>query len=52
MGGRLAPPREELMNPAYAQKADKSDLWWRNMLENPSTVQLNHRVLVSPGHGL
>ncbi|KAF8609258.1 cytochrome oxidase assembly [Ceratobasidium sp. AG-I] len=45
MGGRLAPPREELMNPVYAQKSDKSDLWWRNMLENPSTVQLNHRVL-------
>ncbi|KAG8714358.1 Cytochrome c oxidase assembly protein cox15 [Ceratobasidium sp. 395] len=45
MGGRLAPPREELMNPVYAQRADKSDLWWRNMLENPSTVQLNHRVL-------
>jgi cytochrome c oxidase assembly protein subunit 15 len=47
MGGRLAPPRAELMNPAYAQKEDKSDLWWRNMLENPSTVQFNHRVLVS-----
>ncbi|KAB5594031.1 Heme A synthase [Ceratobasidium theobromae] len=45
MGGRLAPPREELMNPAYAKREDKSDLWWRNMLENPSTVQLNHRVL-------
>ncbi|EUC66682.1 electron transfer protein [Rhizoctonia solani AG-3 Rhs1AP] len=45
MGGRLAPPRDELMNPAYAKKEDKSDLWWRNMLENPSTVQLNHRVL-------
>jgi cytochrome c oxidase assembly protein subunit 15 len=47
MGGRIAPPREELMNPAYAQREDNSDLWWRNMLENPSTVQLNHRVLVS-----
>lgn len=45
MGGRLAPPRDELMNPAYAKKEDKSDLWWRNMLENPSTVQFNHRVL-------
>lgn len=48
MGGRLAPPRNELMNPVYAQREDKSDLWWRNMLENPSTVQLNHRVLVCP----
>ncbi|QRV76640.1 cytochrome C oxidase assembly protein COX15 [Ceratobasidium sp. AG-Ba] len=45
MGGRLAPPREELMNPVYAKRADKSDLWWRNILENPSTVQFNHRVL-------
>ncbi|TDL29779.1 COX15-CtaA-domain-containing protein [Rickenella mellea] len=45
MGGRLAPPTDELMNPAYAKQADKSDLWWRNLLENPSTVQFDHRVL-------
>ena len=33
------------MNPAYARREDKSDMWWRNMFENPSTVQFNHRVL-------
>lgn len=47
MGGRLAPPGDELMNPAYAKSPDQSDLWWRNLLENPTTVQFDHRVLVS-----
>jgi hypothetical protein len=47
MGGRLVPPRDELMAPVYAQSPDKSDLWWRNILENPTTVQFDHRVLVS-----
>jgi cytochrome c oxidase assembly protein subunit 15 len=46
MGGQLVPPKDELLNPAYATKADKSDLWWRNVLENPTTVQFDHRVLV------
>ncbi|KAF9468898.1 cytochrome oxidase assembly [Collybia nuda] len=45
MGGRLAPPGDELFDPAYAKKADKSDLWWRNIFENPTTVQFDHRVL-------
>ncbi|KAK7470956.1 Cytochrome c oxidase assembly protein cox15 [Stygiomarasmius scandens] len=44
MGGRLAPPRDELMSPAYAQKPDGSDKW-RNIFENPTTVQFDHRVL-------
>lgn len=47
MGGRLAPPTDELFDPAYAKNVDKSDLWWRNMFENPTTVQFDHRVLVS-----
>ena len=47
MGGRLAPPSDELFSVAYAKSADRSDLWWRNMLENPTTTQFNHRVLVS-----
>lgn len=46
MGGQLIPPRDELLNPAYATRSDKSDLWWRNLLENPTTVQFDHRVLV------
>ena len=47
MGGRLAPPADELFDTAYAKKADGSDLWWRNILENPTTVQFDHRCLVS-----
>ena len=47
MGGRISPPKNELFDPAYAKKEDKSDLWWRNVLENPTTVQFNHRCLVS-----
>ena len=47
MGGRLSPPTDELFDPAYAKQEDKSDLWWRNILENPITVQFNHRCLVS-----
>lgn len=45
MGGRLSPPADELFDPAYAKKEDKSDLWWRNILENPTTVQFDHRCL-------
>ncbi|KAF8592479.1 COX15-CtaA-domain-containing protein [Ramaria rubella] len=47
MGGRLAPPKEELFSPAYAKRADGADLWWRNMLENPTTVQFDHRLLAT-----
>ena len=47
MGGRLTPPKDELFDPAYAKEEDRSDLWWRNVLENPITVQFNHRCLVS-----
>ncbi|KAF8528921.1 cytochrome oxidase assembly [Hysterangium stoloniferum] len=45
MGGRLAPPVDELFSPAYAQSADQSDMWWRNIFENPTTVQFDHRLL-------
>lgn len=45
MGGRLVPPTDELMDPAYAVRSDKRDLWWRNIFENPTTVQFDHRVL-------
>lgn len=44
MGGRLSPPKDELFDPAYAKREDGSDLW-RNVLENPITVQFNHRCL-------
>ncbi|KAI0996909.1 Electron transfer protein 1 [Podosphaera aphanis] len=45
MGDGLHPPKDELLDPSYCQKSDQSDLIWRNMLENPSTVQLDHRAL-------
>ncbi|OJA07700.1 hypothetical protein AZE42_01863 [Rhizopogon vesiculosus] len=45
MGGRLAPPMDELFSFAYAKNDDGSDVWWRNIFENPTTVQFDHRVL-------
>ncbi|KAK0468015.1 electron transfer protein 1 [Desarmillaria tabescens] len=45
MGGRIAPPSDELFNRDYCKSPDGSDLWWRNILENPTTVQFDHRVL-------
>ncbi|KAG6899770.1 hypothetical protein C0993_006996 [Termitomyces sp. T159_Od127] len=47
MGGRLVPPTDELFSSAYAKSADKLDLWWRNIFENPTTVQFDHRVLAT-----
>jgi cytochrome c oxidase assembly protein subunit 15 len=48
MGEGIIPPLPELYDPArYARRTDLSDGWWRNMLENPTTVQFDHRVLVS-----
>jgi cytochrome c oxidase assembly protein subunit 15 len=45
MGLGLTPPKSELFDPRYSRHSDHSDLWWRNMLENPSLVQLDHRIL-------
>ncbi|AQZ12317.1 COX15 (YER141W) [Zygosaccharomyces parabailii] len=45
MGDNWVPPKRELMDPNFARKENKQDMWWRNMLENPTTVQLNHRIL-------
>ncbi|EGS19819.1 putative cytochrome c oxidase assembly protein [Thermochaetoides thermophila DSM 1495] len=47
MGTGLAPPKSELFDPFYSRKEDRSDLIWRNMLENPSLVQLDHRILAT-----
>lgn len=47
MGTGFHPPKSELFDPFYSRKEDHSDLFWRNMLENPSTVQLNHRCLAT-----
>ncbi len=45
MGNGLHPPKSELFQKFYSRREDGSDIWWRNMLENPTTVQLDHRVL-------
>lgn len=47
MGTGFAPPKSELFSSFYSRKEDGSDIWWRNMLENPSTVQLDHRILAT-----
>ncbi|PPR02446.1 hypothetical protein CVT24_001995 [Panaeolus cyanescens] len=47
MGGRIAPPMDELFSTAYSKVEDKSDIWWRNIFENPTTVQFDHRVLAT-----
>ncbi|BGP16413.1 Cytochrome c oxidase assembly protein cox15 [Rhodosporidiobolus nylandii] len=44
MGGALHPPAAELNKDFYCRKADKSDRW-RNLTENPTTVQFDHRML-------
>lgn len=45
MGEGFAPPKAELFADNYSRLEDKSDRWWRNMLENPALVQLDHRIL-------
>lgn len=47
MGVGLTPPKSELFDKFYSRDPDQRDLIWRNMLENPSLVQLNHRILAT-----
>ena len=47
MGLDWTPPRSELFSDFYSHTPDKSDIWWRNALENPSLVQLDHRILAT-----
>ena len=47
MGLGLTPPKNELWDTFYSHVPDHSDLWWRNMLENPSLVQLDHRIMAT-----
>ena len=47
MGVGLTPPKSELFSDFYSHIADGSDIWWRNPLENPSLVQLDHRILAT-----
>ncbi|EJT97700.1 COX15-CtaA-domain-containing protein [Dacryopinax primogenitus] len=61
MGGRLIPPGEELVRPEFSQvrikhtrkdsngaqsvHIEELDQPWRNIFENPTTVQFDHRAL-------
>ncbi|QIX02001.1 hypothetical protein AMS68_007518 [Peltaster fructicola] len=47
MGQGLLPPKSEMLDPFYSRHESRSDLLWRNMLENPVLVQLDHRVLAT-----
>ena len=47
MGEGFVPPKSELFSDFYSHTPDKSDVWWRNALENPSLVQLDHRILAT-----
>lgn len=47
MGDDWLPSKQELFDPVYARLRDQSDLIWRNMLENQTTVQLEHRILAT-----
>lgn len=46
MGDSLAPPKSDLFDEHYASdKTSSFNVFWKNMLENPVTVQFNHRVM-------
>jgi len=45
MGLGLTPPKSELFDTFYCRDPEHKDLYWRNFLENPSLVQLDHRIL-------
>jgi heme a synthase len=47
MGLSLTPPKSELLDKFYSRDPDQKDLYWRNALENPSLVQLDHRILAT-----
>lgn len=47
MGQGLLPPKQEMLDSFYSHTADQGDLIWRNMLENPVLVQLDHRILAT-----
>lgn len=47
MGQGILPPKREMLDPFYSHTPDQSDLYWRNALENPVLVQLDHRILAT-----
>lgn len=51
MGGRLVPPQSELFAEVYTERNDGRPGWVRNLFENPTTVQFDHRLLASVTFG-
>lgn len=47
MGESIVPPVNELLSSDYAKSATSDSQYWRNVFENPTTVQFDHRLLVS-----
>ncbi|EME88320.1 uncharacterized protein MYCFIDRAFT_213244 [Pseudocercospora fijiensis CIRAD86] len=47
MGQGILPPKREILDPFYSHTPDQRDLYWRNALENPVLVQLDHRILAT-----
>lgn len=49
MGGKLTPSKRELFDDQIpirqGMEPSEFNVFWKNMLENPVTVQLNHRIL-------
>ncbi|KAJ1920391.1 Cytochrome c oxidase assembly protein cox15 [Mycoemilia scoparia] len=46
MGDNIVPPTSELWHPLFSRDlAGNPQSMWFNIIENPTTVQLNHRVL-------
>ncbi|KAG9298338.1 hypothetical protein G9A89_002826 [Geosiphon pyriformis] len=43
MGHHIIPPKDELFSKNYVHDGDIAP--WRNLFDNPTTVQFNHRVL-------
>ncbi|KAI9499089.1 COX15/CtaA family [Zychaea mexicana] len=43
MGEGIVPPKSELWSDSYVKSTDKGK--WRNLLENPTTVQFDHRTM-------
>ncbi|KAK3707739.1 Cytochrome c oxidase assembly protein cox15 [Vermiconidia calcicola] len=48
MGQGIIPPKREMLDPFYSHTpSPHPDLLWRNALENPVLVQLDHRILAT-----
>jgi cytochrome c oxidase assembly protein subunit 15 len=45
MGNSIVPSKNELLSPLY--KRSENDLIWRNMFENPTTAQFDHRCMAT-----